>query len=470
MFWLFLFFLLRVPSSYRVAVGERLVFDTLLPRQIAARITTSGRGEGGVLFPPFHPFRGVPPVAARTGRFCLEFRFLGFFPCKKVTLHVLPPATVVVGGHSIGVLLQAEGVEVVGYAPLPGPGGEDSSPGRAAGIRPGDVILRIEGTRVRTGAQVAFLVDELGRRGGTLVFEVKRGRRHLTCVVRPRYCPETRRYRVGLYVREGAAGVGTLTFFDPVTRKYGALGHMVTPSAAARGLDLGEGKIVRVSIQGIRQGRQGRIGEKLGTFVAAPPLGGITRNTPYGIFGRLSGEFRNPLFPQPVPVAFASQVREGPARLLTVVSGEKVESFAAVIEAVFPRPRPDGKAFIIRVTDPRLLRVAGGIVQGMSGSPVLQDGRLVGAVTHVFVNDPRRGYGVLAEQMLEEAGLLPQEAGEDSPGFLVFGVLLQEGLQDWPVFSKVRGRIWSGRRRMSVSRFCLDGLIKRKNKPGGERR
>jgi stage IV sporulation protein B len=209
--------------------------------------------------------------------------------------------------------------------------------------------------------------------------------------------------------------VGTLTFFDPVTKIYGALGHVITNSDTSELLDLKDGKIVAAAVEGIQKGQRGKIGEKIGLFQADQKMSGnIEKNTKYGIFGVLQNILPNQLYPDPVPVAVGGQIKEGPAQMLTVLNGDNIEACNVEIQTVFPQPRPDGKSFIVRMVDPRILSRTGGIVQGMSGSPIVQDGKLIGAVTHVFINDPTRGYGIGAELMLDEAGLFPAGVGQSS--------------------------------------------------------
>ncbi len=338
----------------------------------------------------------------------LDLRLFGVVPIKRVALQVVPPVKVIAGGHSIGVLLHAQGVIVVGYANIHEAGDAVGlSPARQAGILPGDVIVRIEEKVVQSDSQVSFLIDQLARKKDVLRFQVKRNGTLQEYRIKPIYCSETKRYRVGLYVRDGAAGVGTLTFYEPNTKKYGALGHVITNSETNKFLDLRDGKIVGASVQGIQKGERGKIGEKIGVFFGdGQTTGSIEKNTVYGIFGTMKGGLSNPLFTKLMPVAMGHQIKKGKAKMLTVLNGEKIEAFDVEIQNVFSQPRPDGKAFIIKITDPGLLNRTGGIIQGMSGSPIIQNGRLVGAVTHVFINDPTRGYGVLAESMLEEAGLL----------------------------------------------------------------
>jgi stage IV sporulation protein B len=211
-------------------------------------------------------------------------------------------------------------------------------------------------------------------------------------------------------MRDNAAGVGTLTFYEPVSGKYGALGHVIADSETAQPIEVRDGHIVRTSITAIHKGRRSIPGEKVGGPEEPDNwLGSIEKNSRFGIFGSMNRPLRNPYYREAIPVAMSSQVKEGPAEILTVLKGERLERFSVEIQRVMATPTADGKNMIVKVTDQRLLSVTGGIVQGMSGSPILQNGRMVGAVTHVFVNDPTRGYGVSIEWMLQEAGVFPKE-------------------------------------------------------------
>lgn len=404
-----------IPSHYRVNVGDQIFFGNMFPPEISRRITafvSNGSKEmlnwqfGQTVGQEFQPFLERAPVAAAPGRINLDLRLFGILPLKRVTLQVVPPVQVMVGGQSIGVLLHTDGVIVSGFSDITSADGRSSCPAHQAGIAPGDVIISIEGVKIQNDAQVSLLIDQFARRKDTVRLQIKRRDAVKEYDVKPVFCRETRRYRIGLFVRDGVAGVGTLTFFDPVTKKYGALGHVITNSETNELLDLKDGKIVGTAIEGIQKGQQGKIGEKIGLFLNDQKTSGnIGKNTAYGIYGVLKNGLPNQLYPNPVPVAVGGQIKEGPAQILTVLSGENIEAFNVEIQTVFPQPRPDGKSFIIRVVDTRILSLAGGIVQGMSGSPIVQNGKLVGAVTHVFINDPTRGYGISAELMLDEAGL-----------------------------------------------------------------
>lgn len=232
----------------------------------------------------------------------------------------------------------------------------------------------------------------------------------MTLPVRPLYVPSLGRYVLGARVRDGATGIGTLTFAG-AAGIFGALGHPVVDPALGTPVLLGDGELLPSVISGMQPSRDGRPGEKVGLLIGgAPPLGGVTANLALGVFGVLSRGVPPGPVQTAVPVALPDQVHPGPAEVLTVVSGREVQAFQVRITAVLPQRQPSAKGLVLRITDRRLLGATGGIVQGMSGSPILQDGRLVGAVTHVFVDDPSRGYGVLAQWMADVAGLGDAEA------------------------------------------------------------
>lgn len=309
--------------------------------------------------------------------------------------------TVVPGGQSIGVLFNASGVLVVGFSPVISEKGVRLCPAASAGIKPGDIILKVNGEEVKSENRVCELIMKSGESGSPAVLEVKREKEILQFAVHPVFCHKTAMYRIGLIIRDTVAGVGTLTFYDPATGIFGALGHMVTDLNSPSCALLEDGVIVKASIEGINRGKRGKPGEKLGVFENGIS-GSIKANSRLGIFGYLQDIPQESTFNQPLPVASLEEIREGPAEMLTVLKGDRVEKFAVEIIKINPKARADGKGLIVRVTDRRLLEETGGIVQGMSGSPLIQDGRLIGAVTHVFVNDPSRGYGVPVQWMIEE--------------------------------------------------------------------
>ncbi len=401
--------ILRLPEREHLVVGDQLTIAQSLPQRLTKSIQVVVdrqhllRQDGAPLNSKSFNFGEVYPVIAGTGHLQVQYLLFGLIPLKKVDVDVIPKTKVIPGGQSIGVMLQSQGVIVVGQSPITNQEGKKVYPAKEAGIELGDLILQVEGKEVKSDGDVAQAVHQAGEKNGGVHVTLKRGNLVETKVVNPVYCQETKRYRIGLYVRDSAAGVGTMTFIDPVSGKYGALGHVINDADTNKKIEIAEGKVVASSIHDIQQGRRGQPGEKIGSFLQNSPFSGsIVKNTSFGIFGTMSGSVKNPFYSTPIDIATESQVQEGPAKILTVITGEKIESFDITVERVLPG-RADSKGMVVRVTDPRLLSVTGGIVQGMSGSPIIQNGKLVGAVTHVFVNDPTRGYGCFIEHMLKEA-------------------------------------------------------------------
>jgi stage IV sporulation protein B len=307
---------------------------------------------------------------------------------------------------------------VVGFAPITGSNGEKLYPARDQGIEIGDLILQVDGQPVTTETDLATIVDSKGQSG--LQFTISRRGKEMIVPITPVHCPETDRYRIGLYVRDGVVGVGTLTCYDPASGEYAALGHIIVDADTHQGIDVLKGKVVSASIQTVKPGRPGWPGEKIGVFDDQGTINGtITKNSSFGIFGQMDKAITNPLSKYTMEVGYAHQVKVGKAQIMTVVNGEDIETFDIEIEKV-NSPRQNGKDMIIRVTDPRLLSLTGGIIQGMSGSPIIQDDRLVGAVTHVFLNDPQTGYGIYMDNILSEMDNSAQEEKKVSTNFTGF--------------------------------------------------
>ncbi len=402
----------RFPSDLRIMEGDVRELDLPYPLVLSVRANQQGllQLNGiplGTSFVTARPGERMSVSPAGPGTATVDIRLFGVVPFRRVAVHVLPRVEVHPGGHSIGIVLHPEGVLVVGHAPVAGEGGPVSSPARDAGVLVGDVILRVDGVAVGSEDDLLRLVERAGAEGRPAGLEVRRGGALLRLEVTPRYSPREGRHLLGLWIRDTTLGVGTLTFYDEATGRYGALGHVVTDGDTQQPVRLEGGRIVKASVSQVEQGRRGVPGEKLGAFRDdRDVIGTIDDNSPFGIYGILSVLPEPGVYRGPVPISLQHDIRPGPAEILTVISGHRVERFAIEIVSLAPQNSPAGKSMVVRVTDPRLLEHSGGIVQGMSGSPILQGGRLVGAVTHVFVNDPTRGYAVYIEWMVLQSGLL----------------------------------------------------------------
>ncbi|MDD4570282.1 MAG: SpoIVB peptidase, partial [Tepidanaerobacteraceae bacterium] len=335
------------------------------------------------------------------GTYDLEFRLMGIIPVKKMKVQVLPEMRVIPGGHSLGVKLRPNGVIVVGFASIIDDNGQKYQPAQEAGIQIGDTIVMVNNRKIYQAEELSSIVNNQK----SVTLSVKRNNKLFNVKISP-VKSNLGLYQIGLWVRDITAGVGTLTFYDSNTNFYGALGHIISDADTGKIIEVGEGEIIRARVASISPGRKNQPGEKKGIFINEEQIiGNIIANTPFGIFGKAYQPFENTLYPS-LPVATINQVSEGNAKILTVVEGEIIQEYDIEIQKIIKQSHPNGKGMILKITDKELINKTGGIVQGMSGSPIIQNGYIVGAVTHVFVNDPTKGYGIFLEWMLDEVDKL----------------------------------------------------------------
>ena len=339
--------------------------------------------------------------ANAVGKYNLNFKLFGIIPIRNMVIDVFPEIKVIPGGHSIGVILQSEGIMVVKSSFVVDERGEKKYPAAKAGLEVGDKLLKLNDIRIKNKYHLAQLIQKFAKQNNKLRFKLKKQTGEIEFKTVTPIVNQNGQYMIGIYVDDGAAGVGTISFYDPKYKSYGALGHMITEANTQLPIDIAQGEIVKAYISGVHQGRSGTPGEKLGTFFKKQGLiGDIKKNNRFGIYGQLFTGIQNPYFDQAIPVASSLEVKKGPAEIYTVVEGGTIEKFDIQIEEVKKQHRPTEKGLIIKITDNKLLRKTGGIVQGMSGSPIIQGQKLVGVVTHVFVNDSTKGYGILAQWMV----------------------------------------------------------------------
>jgi len=300
-------------------------------------------------------------------------------------------------GRAVGIKIFSDGVLVVGFSQIPASGG-NVTPAKSCGLREGDVITHINSTEVDTVEEVQ---EELKRIGGEeMSIRALRDGKTVQVTAQAVKCSTDGTYKLGAWLRDSMAGIGTVTYYDPSTGAFGALGHGVNDVDTAQLMPLESGGLLPATVADVKKGKRGEPGELHGAFDADKDMGTLIANTTSGIFGFASGE--ELALREPVEVASKDQVKEGAAVIYSNVSGDQVREYQVEITKLYPAAQ-DGRDMMIKVTDPALLEATGGIVQGMSGSPILQDGRLIGAVTHVLVSDPTQGYAILAERMLETA-------------------------------------------------------------------
>lgn len=405
-----------LPSELRLFSGEHKQIDFSVP--VTAQVTLDHPDVVKVNGKSEHSFqlnlnRPISLSSHHIGQAQMDFKLFGAIPFKKMKLNVVPDLRVIPGGQTIGVKIRSAGILVVGHHLVKVAEDKKISPGEQSNVQLGDLITEMNGEPVKDVKKVAPIVEKAGKSKKPLQLTVQRNGKTLQIELHPAYDIEDKSYRLGLYIRDSAAGVGTLTFYAPDQGVYGALGHVITDMDTHTPVVVGEGEIVHSTVTSISKSENGNPGEKRAHFLKEDKvLGTIEKNTPFGIFGQMNKLPEYGIMNEALPVAFAEEIKEGPAEILTVVEGNKVERYKIEITHVAQQDAPATKGMIIKIVDPRLIEKTGGIVQGMSGSPIVQNGKLVGAVTHVFVNDPTSGYGCFIEWMLQDAGVMinPEEA------------------------------------------------------------
>ncbi len=345
------------------------------------------------------PLRAVFPMVASPDGMTAEtddcysarMKLFGVIPISSATVQVVADQYVIPGGFPFGVKILAEGAMVVSVNSVQ-TGQGAASPGHTAGVRAGDVILALNNTPLTGNAQLQALLQQSG--GEPVTLALRRDGKDLTVTLTP-VQDAAGQWRAGLWVRDSAAGLGTMTFYHPQTGWYGGLGHGVCDVDTGEAVPVQTGQMVAARINGVQKAAPGHAGELVGALESDRVLALLDQNNACGVYGPAAA----PPTGETVRVARKQEVTTGPATVLACVSGQ-VEAYTCRIESVDLRDDTE-QNMVICMTDARLLQAAGGIVQGMSGSPVLQNGRLIGAVTHVFLHDPTRGYGVFAQTMLE---------------------------------------------------------------------
>lgn len=371
-----------LPESYYLSDGMSSSLMCFFDVELAAKADT------------------VPAAAENNDEIEGELKLFGIIPIKDAKIKRADAPVLIPGGSPIGIKLLTDGVMVVRVQDVE----EGVCPAVEAGICEGDNIVSANGTKLSSSSQLSEIIESSN--GESISLEVLRDDRLFNTTLTPVLSPTEGTYKGGIWIRDSSAGVGTLTFIDPKTGCYGALGHPISDCDTLKTLPLGSGEIVDVTITGFEKGEKGCPGELFGTFVSGLASGSIIRNCDQGVFGIMTYSSRNAA----IPIAFKSEVTTGPAKILTTISGNQPQEYDVEIEKLTLSSNCKTKNIVIRVTDENLLAETGGIIQGMSGSPIIQNGRLVGAVTHVFVSDPTRGYGIFIENMLESADELDAAA------------------------------------------------------------
>lgn len=329
------------------------------------------------------------------GKIDLNLSLFQLFTVKNIQVNVIPKTTVVPVGAAIGMKLYTDGVLVVGMSEI-----EGKKPYENSGIQEGDRIIQINQNDIDNTEDLMQVVNECN--GQEITVKYVREEETITTSMTPVKNGDNQ-YKLGLWVRDAAAGVGTMTFYEPSTKMFATLGHGIFDIDTSELIKIENGELVTTNILSISKGEKGKPGEIRGTIESGYTIGEISKNTNFGVFGMLTKpSYLSISEENAMEVCLREEIQTGKAQIICELENGKREYYDIEIQKIFLNNNQDNKSMLIKVTDERLLEKTGGIIQGMSGAPIIQNGKFVGAVTHVLVNDPAMGYGVFADIMLKQ--------------------------------------------------------------------
>lgn len=336
----------------------------------------------------------------KTNEYFVNFNLFNLFNIKKLKVNVVKNNEVFVGGDCVGLSLKSKGVVIVGSNYIITEHG-NINPINNANLKTGDIIVKINEVDINTVKDIQEVLT--GVNGEQLSVIAKRNGAIFETKIKPELDVQTNSYKLGLWIKEDAVGVGTLTFIKPDTLRYGALGHAITDADSGEVFEVSGGEIYKCNVVGIKKGVSGNPGEILGFFMQGKNIqGNIDKNNEHGAYGNLNTNSDLVLNKSRIRVGGRLTAKPGKATILTCVNGVNVEEFDIELIKTDYVSGGKNKSMVIKVVDQDLINKTGGIVQGMSGSPIIQNGKIVGAVTHVFVNDPTKGFGLYLDWMINE--------------------------------------------------------------------
>lgn len=320
-------------------------------------------------------------------------KLLGLIPLGRLTLKNYDNIKLYPGGMPFGIKFMTEGVMIVGFCDMAG----QENPASAAGLKNGDMIKSVDGKAIMSVSELGEALDASGGRPVLLCY-VRAGKEYSTTLT-PLYSSSEGKYKSGVYVKDSGAGIGTVTYIVPEDFSFAGLGHGICEGSAGELVPMNRGSVVDVTISGVVRGEVGKPGEIKGYF-SSGKTGTLLSNTHCGVYGVLAS-LPQDLPSEPLPIGKRSELHEGRAFIYCTLDSNKIEKYEIEISAI-DRRAEGNKCFTVKICDDALIARTGGIVQGMSGSPIIQDGKIVGAVTHVLINDPTSGYGIFIENMLNQ--------------------------------------------------------------------
>lgn len=375
-----------LPSNYIIMQGENLRLYTLLGIRLIEESSYQTLQTSSTL---------EQEKINKIGKVSFRLNLFNLIPLKNIDVNVIPKTTVVPMGNAIGMKLYTAGVLVVGMSEI-----EGKKPYENSGIKEGDRIIQINQNQIDNTDDLMKAVNKSD--GNNISIKYVRDEKTITTSIKP-LKNSSNEYKIGLWVRDAAAGVGTLTFYEPSSGMFATLGHGIMDIDTAELIKIANGELVTTNILSINKGTKGNPGEIRGTIEAGHTIGSISKNTKFGVFGTINKiPYLNTSNTNEVQVALREEIKTGKALIICELENGKKEYYDIEIQRIFISNNKDNKSMLIKVTDKKLLEKTGGIIQGMSGAPIIQNGKFVGAVTHVLVNDPTIGYGVFADIMLKQ--------------------------------------------------------------------
>lgn len=391
-----------LPSEIRLIVGEEHHFNFDLPLRASilkeSHLIIKDDTEKTIEHQTVNLNRPLYVTMLEEGETDVTLSFMGIIPLKTVAVKAMPYQKLIPCGEVVGIKVDTTGVMVLGVGEFEA---EKQMVSPCKGIiEVGDMIVACNGRAIENKESLRDSIESC--KSGELLLELSHKGEKREVKVKPIYSKLENEYKLGLWIKDSTQGIGTITYINPENGHFGALGHGITDNHTHMLTPVRTGEIMEVAITGIKKGQKGTPGEVSGVidYDEESQLGHISINSAIGIYGEVNKDYLNLKKNDALPIAFQDEVHEGKASIMLDLSKQGVKEYEVEIQKVSKYSNEPSKGMVIRIVDPELLALTNGIIQGMSGSPILQDGKIIGAVTHVFVHDPTRGYGIFIENMI----------------------------------------------------------------------
>lgn len=381
----------NIPNNLVILEGENIAIKTLLGMQVKINAETRETASAS----------NTNTISQKTEKATMQVSLFDNIKLKDVNVDILPKTKVIPVGSIAGVKLYTNGVLVVGMSEIEGIDNKKYKPYENTGIKEGDTITQINNIEISSTEELMQIVNQT--KGNPVQVKYIQQEQTKECSIEP-VETSSHNYKLGLWVRDSAAGVGTVTFYDPSSKTFGALGHGITDIDTEELINIASGEFVTTRILNITKGESGNPGKIQGTVENQQNIGKISKNSKFGIYGTVENlNSLNIDTSKEMEVALRDEIQTGKATILCSLDNQKIEEYEIEIEKIYKENNYNNKSMQIKVTDPKLLEKTGGIIQGMSGSPIIQNNKFIGAVTHVLVNSPQEGYAVFGDIMLKQA-------------------------------------------------------------------